>query len=181
MLAAGLSPLSWLKTSSVNDHSDNPVACSTHEMLNPKQYLGSYRLQAQDESLPSLYPKILAELVSCSTCILVHAAAGKNEPFPEAIKHQVWGRYMQEWIIMDSLMGCGRAGSAQITLQLKRLSSWEQHMCLSQFSMQWTGLLCPLFTVLRLKSLFIICTQEQLAKVWMDTLKKVEIKLSGYF
>lgn len=65
-------------------------------MLNPKQYLGSYRLQAKDESLPSLYPKILAELGSCSTCILVHAAAGKNGPFPEAIKHQVWGRSMQD-------------------------------------------------------------------------------------
>lgn len=37
-------------------------------------------------------PKISAEITVCSTSIFVNAAAGRNGPFPEAIKHRVWGR-----------------------------------------------------------------------------------------
>ena len=41
---------------------------------------------------------------------------------------------------------------------------------------------CPPFIVLQLKSSFIIFTQEQLAKVWMDlSITKVQVRISGYF
>lgn len=63
---------------------------------------------------------------------------------------------------------------------------WEKlsvqgHGGSSQYSLEWTGPLCPLFIVLQLKSLFIIFTQEQLAKVWMDlSITKAQVKFSGY-
>lgn len=82
---------------------------------------------------------------------------------------------------MDLLLGCSSVEQVQCKAHYNwkgchsklMMVNWEnfnmqEHMGSSQYSIEWTGLLCPLFIKLQLKYSFTILTQEQLAKVWMD-------------